>query len=602
MAEPVSSGRANSERVNIEADVLIIGGGTAGCLAAWEARRAGGEGLKIVIMEKAFIRNSGCLSAGMNALNMYINQGGPEDVVSYVRYDLCGAPVREDILLSVAEEVNETVALMEKAGLPIKKKEDGRYLNRGKWNIEVNGSLLKPITASMAIEAGAEIYNRVYMTELIIENGQCEGAVGFGVRDGKYYVCRSKTTLICAGGAAGLWRPNCSGDTHHRIWYFPFNTGGSYAMCKRAGAEMTSFEMRIVPIRTKDTYSPTGTLAIGMNAPMVNALGQAFMREDPYYVERGGHTAPTLIRVLAFERETQAFRGPVVMDTTQGDPYKVAGLKSQYLDMSPCIVLYWGCNDIDPSKEPIEVDASDPAIVGAHAAMAGAWTRGISRETTVPRLYVSGDALGGAPSRFISGSWACGRLAARAMVSALKANSYQLAEVSADKINSLEERTFGPLRSYAEKQAEGLWTDGTLMNGISPKQMEDRMQKIMEEYCGGRKQLFHVNETYLGIARKHIERMRRTQLQYLCAESLHDLQLAWDVINRLDVCQLVIEHLDYRKETRFPGYVNRADYPDLDPEFDCFVNSVWNPETDEVTCFKVPYEQLVPGDRSKESI
>ena len=147
-----------------------------------------------------------------------------------------------------------------------------------------------------------------------------------------------------------------------------------------------------------------------------------------------------------------------------------------------------------------------------------------------------------------------------------------------------------------------LFRSGTLMNGISPKQMEDRMQKIMEEYCGGRKQLFHVNETYLGIARKHIERMRRTQLQYLCAESLHDLQLAWDVINRLDVCQLVIEHLDYRKETRFPGYVNRADYPDLDPEFDCFVNSVWNPETDEVTCFKVPYEQLVPGDRSKESI
>jgi len=602
VAEPVSSERVKPERINIEADVLIIGGGTAGCLAAYEARQAGGEGLKIVIMEKAFIRNSGCLSAGMNALNMYINQGSPEDVVAYVRYDFCGAPVREDILLSVAVEVNETVALMEQAGLPIKKREDGRYLNRGKWNIEVNGSQLKPITASMAIEAGAEIYNRVYMTDLIIVNGQCEGAVGFGVRDGKFYVCRSKNTLICAGGAAGLWRSNSNGDAHHRIWYFPFNTGGSYAMCKRAGAQMTSFEVRIVPIRTKDTYSPTGTLAIGMNAPMVNALGQSFMREDPYYVERGGHTAPTLIRVLAFERETLAHRGPVVMDTTQGDPYKVAGLKSQYLDMSPCIVLYWGCNDIDPSKEPIEVDASDPAIVGAHAGMAGAWTKGTSRETSIERLYVSGDALGGAPSRFISGSWTCGRLAARAMVAALKDGDYQLADLDEAVIDDMENRTFGPLIAFTEKEKEGLWTDGTLMNGILPKQMEDRMQKIMEEYCGGRKQWFYVNETYLGIARKHIQRMRRTQLQYLCARDLHELQLAWDVINRLDVCQLVIEHMDYRKETRFPGYVNRTDYPDLDPEFDCFVNSVWDPVTDEVTCFKVPYDQLVPGDRTKESI
>jgi adenylylsulfate reductase subunit A len=140
------------------------------------------------------------------------------------------------------------------------------------------------------------------------------------------------------------------------------------------------------------------------------------------------------------------------------------------------------------------------------------------------------------------------------------------------------------------------------MAGISHKDMESRMQKIMEEYCGGRTHWYFVNETYLRIARKDIRRMRQDQLQYLCAKDLHELQLSWDVINRLDVCQLVIEHMSFRKETRFPGYVNRSDYPDADPEFDCFVNSVWDPETDEVRCFKVPYEQVVPGDRKKQSI
>ncbi|MFZ5631918.1 MAG: adenylyl-sulfate reductase subunit alpha [Bacillota bacterium] len=591
-----------TKRVYIDADVLIVGGGTAGCLAAWEARQVGGDDLKIVILEKAFIRHSGCLSAGMNALNMYINQGTPEDYVSYVRYDLCGAPIREDIILSVAREVNDTVKIMEAAGLPMKKKEDGRYLNRGKWNIEVNGSLLKPITASKAFEAKAEIYNRVYVTELIVKDNVCLGAVGFGVRDGKFYICRSKVTLLCTGGAAGLWRPNNRRDAHHRIWYFPFNCGSAYAMCKRAGAEMTSFEMRFVPVRTKDTFSATGTLSIGMGAPMVNALGEPFMEKDPYYLSRGGHTAPTPVRMLALQRETLAHRGPIYMDTTKGDPAKVIGLKGQYLDMSPCIVLYWGCNDIDPSKEPIEIDGGDPHMVGAHAGMSGAWTRGITRETTVDRLYVSGDALGAAPSRFISGSWTCGRIAARHAVGALKDNNYQLVEIGEDLLNKLEDVTFGPLKRYEEKVKEGVWTDGTLMGGISAKDMESRMQKIMEEYCGGRTHWYFVNETYLGIARKHIKRMRRDQLQYLCTRDLHDLQLAWDVINRLDVCQLVIEHISFRKETRFPGYVNRSDYPDTDPEFDCFINSRWDPVTDEVRCFKVPYEQVVKGDRKKQSI
>jgi adenylylsulfate reductase subunit A len=297
-----------------------------------------------------------------------------------------------------------------------------------------------------------------------------------------------------------------------------------------------------------------------------------------------------------------AHRGPVCIDTTKGDPAKVTGLKGQYLDMSPCLVLYWGCNDIDPSKEPVELDSGDPHIVGAHACSAGAWTRGVTRETTVDRLYVSGDALGAAPSRFISGSWTCGRIAARHMVKALQENNYQLAEIGEDTLDLLEKRSFGPLIKYSENTGEGVWTDGTVISGISPKEIEGRMQKIMEEYCGGQTHWYCVNETYLNIARRHIRHLRQNQLQYLCAKDLHELQLAWDVINRLDVCQLVIEHINFRKETRLPGYVNRTDYPDTAPEFDCFINSKWDPVTDEVKCFKAPYEQIVPGDRKKQSI
>ncbi|MDI6710210.1 MAG: adenylyl-sulfate reductase subunit alpha [Bacillota bacterium] len=587
-------------RVEIEADILIIGGGTAGCLAAYEARQVGGPDLKIVILEKAFIRNSGCLSAGMNALNMYLNQGTPADYVAYARYDSCGAPIREDILLEVAAHVNETVALMEAQGLPIKKRPDGRYLNRGKWNVEVNGSLLKPITASMAAMANAIVYNRVYVTDLITADGRVTGCIGFGVRDGRYYIARARAVLIAAGGCAGLWRPRGHGDAHHRIWYFPFNCGGSYALCKRAGAKMVGFEMRVVPLRTKDTYSPTGTLAIGMGAPLVNAAGEAFMREREEYLRLGGHNAPTPLRVLAFSRETEQHRGPVYFDTRLGDPKRVAGLKSQYLEMAPSIVLYWGAHDLDPRKEPVEVDVGDPNILGAHAASAGAWTIGTSHMTTVEGLFVSGDALGGAPSRFISGSWTCGRLAARNMVAYLEKNRPPFADLDPATLDSLEARVFAPLDRYGRCT---FFTNGQPQEGVTPQEMEWRMQNVMEEYCGGRSRWYCVNATYLSLARKHINRLRREQLQYLVAKDLHDLQLAWDVVNRLDVCQMVIEHLDFRKETRLPGFVNRTDYPEPDDGgYDCFICSVWDSATDELIMSKEPYVQVVPGDRKKESV
>jgi adenylylsulfate reductase subunit A len=585
------------ERVYIDTDLLIVGGGTAGCLAAWEARRVGGPNLGITILEKAYIRHSGSLAAGQNALNMYLNQGTPEDFVCYARYDLCGGPVREDILLSVAREVNETVALMEREGLPIKKRPDGRYLNRGKWNVEINGAMLKPITARMAEKAGAEIYNRVYVTNLLKQQGRCVGAVGFGVRDGRFYVVRARAVLLTAGGCAGIYRPNNAGDAHHRIWYAPFNTGASYAMAKRLGCKMVGFECRFIPIRTKDTVAPTGTLAIGMGAPMINALGKQFMKENPKWVEWGGHSAPTPIRVQAFLVETAEHRGPCYMDTTRGDPGRVAEIKEQYVDMSPSLVLYWAANDIDPSKEPVEIDVSGPYIVGAHAAMAGAWVPKEDRMTTVAGLFVAGDALGGAPSRFISGSWTDGRIAARYAVEYLR--GVEFPELDPDEVRRQEEIAFAPLTRHRQATE----SKSVPQPGIRPREMEERMQKIMDEYAGGRTRWYWIDETHLQIARKKINHLRRNQLQYLVAEDLHELQLAWDVINRLDVCQLVIEHLLYRRETRWPGYANRSDCPERnDAEFDCFVCSVWDPETDELTMMKEPYVQLVPGDRMKQSI
>ena len=255
---------------HLETDLLIIGGGTAGCLAAARARELDSN-LDVLILEKAHIKRSGCLASGINALNAYINPGEtPESFVKYVRKDAMGL-VREDLVLSMAERINEVVQKVESWGLPIKKDENGNYISRGRWNIKINGESIKPIIADKTIASGAEVKNRVAVTNLIVNDGRVEGAIGFGVRNGKCYVVNSNATIVATGGASGIYKPNNDGSAHHKIWYSPFNTGAGYAMGLRAGAEMTTFEMRFIALRIKDIVAPTGTLALGFGANQVNA-------------------------------------------------------------------------------------------------------------------------------------------------------------------------------------------------------------------------------------------------------------------------------------------------------------------------------------------
>jgi adenylylsulfate reductase subunit A len=74
---------------------------------------------------------------------------------------------------------------------------------------------------------------------------------------------------------------------------------------------------------------------------------------------------------------------------------------------------------------------------------------------------------------------------------------------------------------------------------------------------------------------------------------------AHEVIDRLTVAEVLVHHLKFRKETRWRGWQTRSDYPDIDPNLDCFVESRLNKQTDEIEMFTRPYEQIVPGDRHK---
>ena len=241
-------------------DVLIIGGGTAGCYAALTI--ADQSDAKVLICEKAHIKRSGCLAAGVNALNAYITEGRvPQDYVDYARKDADGI-VRGDLLLTMSERLNQVTEHMERLGLVILKDANGKYVARGNRNLKINGENMKPILAK-AVEALPQvtIKNHVNITDFFVKDNRIQGTFGFNIQDGTMYVIEANAVMIATGGAAGLYKPNHPGFSRHKMWYPPFNTGAGYAMGIRAGAEMTTFEMRFIALRCKDTIAPTGTLA-----------------------------------------------------------------------------------------------------------------------------------------------------------------------------------------------------------------------------------------------------------------------------------------------------------------------------------------------------
>lgn len=570
--------KATHNNKSILADVLIVGGGTAGCLAAVEIKENHPD-LEVVVLEKANIERSGCLAAGMNAINAYLNPGEtPESFVKYVRNDAMGL-IREDLVLSVARELNDAVKRVEGWGLPILKGPDGAYAPRGRWNIKINGESLKPILAQAVRDAGVLVVNRVAATNFIVHDGRVVGATGIGVRDGAFYSIFARATIIATGGASGIYRPNNPGSGHHKMWYSPFNTGAGYAMGIRAGAEMTSFEMRFIALRTKDAIAPTGTLALGFGAAQVNAKGERFMTQR--YAAQGGEGAPTPIRVYAPTVEVKEGRGPCYLDTTHLTDDEVRSLKAAYLDMYPGQVLMWAANAEEPSKEPVEICGTEPYVVGGHC-QAGYWI-GEDRSTTLPGLFAAGDVAGGSPYKFVSGCWAEGLIAARSAGLA----ATRTAQVSPGDgpveahIAHEEERAFAPMERFR-----------AIGDGVRPAEMEERLQKTMDEYAGGVSVFYEMNDERLEVARRKLRQLA-SQAPYLIAEDAHELLAAHEVVDRLDVAGVLVEHLLYRKETRWPGFQTRLDYPNRDDDrWLVFVNSRRQPDG-RVEMIERPYQRLV---------
>lgn len=531
---------------NLQTDVLIIGGGTAGCYAALTISEH--SDAKVLICEKAHIKRSGCLAAGVNALNAYIVEGRtPQDYVDYARKDADGI-VRGDLLLTMSERLNSVTERLEKLGLVILKDKDGKYVTRGNRNLKINGENIKPILADAVNELdNVTVLNRVNITDYAVENNHINGAFGIGIENDTFYVIKAKAVIIATGGAAGLYKPNNPGFSRHKMWYPPFNTGAGFAMGINAGAEMTTFEMRFIALRCKDTIAPTGTLAQGVGAKQINSLGEVY--ETKYGIT-------TSQRVYGTVNENLNGRGPCYLQTEGITEEQDESLLKAYLNMAPSQTIKWIESGKNPSQQNVEIEGTEPYIVGGHTA-SGYWVD-TNRKTTIDGLYAAGDVAGGCPQKYVTGALAEGEIAGLSVVKYIKDKNVATID---DKVvdNHIDE-------------VENFLKDKHCK--FTTEQLEEAMQTVMDSYAGGIKTNYRFNEKQLEIADYKIKQLMELSKD-LYAEDFQELMYIYELRERLTVCRSVIAHLKARKETRWHSFAENLDYPEKDNEhWNKYVNSI----------------------------
>ena len=472
----------------------------------------------------------------------------------------------------MSEGLNEVTRKLEDLGLVILKDEKGEYVARGTRNIKINGENIKTILADAVKKLdGVQVINHLNITDYIVRDNTMAGALGFDMRTGTAYEIRAKAVLCATGGAAGLYRPNNPGFSRHKMWYCPFNTGAGYAMGIRAGAEMTTFEMRFIALRCKDTIAPTGTIAQGVGAKQVNARGDV-------YEQKYGLT--TSQRLYGTVRETLDGNGPCYLRTEGITPAQDESLLKAYLNMAPSQTLKWIESGKLPSQQNVEIEGTEPYVVGGHTA-SGYWVD-TNRQTTIRHLYAAGDVAGGCPQKYVTGALVEGEIAAKNMVRQGLSDASGLDEAQEKAI-------------LAEKVAEYNAALGETDSFFTVEQLEEAMQKVMDTYAGGIGSHYQYNEKQLALADEKIDQLMELAA-HVGASDYHELLFVYELRERLTVCKVLIAHLRARKETRWHSFAENLDYPEQRADWLKYVNS----RMDEDGQVHMIYRDLVPGGETYE--
>ena len=513
----------------IDCDVLIIGGGSAGAMAAVRAKEMD-PGQRVMVFEKGEIKYSGCIARGMDALNIVAVPGisTPE---LYVEANglACEGIMDEPVNYRMCERSWDLLKKLESWDVCFPLDEQGQHEvlqvhPKGRFCVTMKEPELKAILSERVLESGVRVLNRTMAVELLKNGDRVTGAIGMNVRTGEIIVCNAKAVILTAGGTARFGLPN--NGYLYGVYDFPGNTGDGYCLAYRAGAELSGFEYTLIYYIIKDINAPLLYITLTRGANLLNAFGAHREKEHP--------------SIKSMLLEHHEGRGPMRIIMSHLPERKIKEIEDiLFTTERPVQERFFKGRGVDFRSGEIELWPTECFLCGGHG-MTGVRVNE-KAETAVPGLYAAGDTSLVARGH-LSGAFVFGEISAESATEyAAKAETVEL---DRDQVSAFI------MRRDAKLEQSG--------NPIPVEEFEYKVRRIINDYIVPPK-----NEYKLNNALWWMDRFRKELIELVRIRDVHDLFKAYEVENIIQCATMSATASKERKESRWGMWHFRHDYPDV---------------------------------------
>ena len=546
-------------------DVLVIGGGTAGPMAAVKAKEANPE-LRVLLLEKANVKRSGAISMGMDGLNNAVVPGHatPEQYVKEITIANDGI-VNQKTLMAYARNSFPMIEELDRWGVKFEKDETGDYAMRkvhhmGTYVLPMpEGHDIKRVLYRRLKRVRIGITNRLVATRLLTAtDGSIVGAMAFDCRTGDFHVIRAKAVILCTGAAGRLGLP-ASGYLFG-TYENPTNAGDGSSMAYHAGAELSGIECFQINPLIKDYNGPACAYVTGpLGGYTTNGKGERFIECDYWSGQM----------MMEFYRELEGGDGPVFLKLNHLAPETISTIETiLHTNERPSRGRFHKGRGTNYREQMVEMHISEIGLCSGHSA-SGVWINEHA-ETTVAGLYAAGD-LACVPHNYMLGAFVYGKIAGESAAGCCA--SMALADIDEDQVEVERARVWAPL---------------SRKDGLPPSQVEYKLRRMVNDYLQPPKV---TRKMEIGLAR--FEGIR-VDLDRLSARDPHELMRALEVHAIRDCAEMAARASLYRTESRWGLYHNRVDYPERDDQ-DWLVHVQLKKIDGEMVCFKRPLEPYLIG-------
>jgi succinate dehydrogenase/fumarate reductase flavoprotein subunit len=548
----------------LETDILVIGGGTGGPMAAIQARMKN-PSLRVTLFEKANVKRSGAISMGMDGLNNAVIPGHatPEQYVREITVANDGI-VNQKTLWAYATRSFDMIETLDRWGVKFEKDETGDYNvkkvhHMGTYVLPMpEGHFVKKILYRQLRRNRVEVINRYVATRLLVDrDGRVGGVMGVNTRTAETVVVRAKAVILATGAAGRLGLP-ASGylfGTYENA----ANSGDGYSMAYHAGAELSGIECFQINPLIKDYNGPSCAYVTGpMGGYTANSKGERFIECDYWSGQM----------MLEFYRELESGNGPVFLKIDHLAEETIQDIERiLHTNERPSRGRFHAGRGTNYRTRMVEMHISEIGLCSGHSA-SGVWIDENGR-TTVPGLYAIGD-LACMPHGYMLGAFVYGKIAGQH--AAEHCPSWALPDLDLDQVAAERERILAPVRRD---------------DGIPPTQMEYKLRRMVNDYLQPPKVT-----TRMQIGLERFAEIRE-DMRHLCARDPHELLRAMEVHSILDCAEMAGRASLYRTESRWGLYHARVDYPDQDDDrWLCHVQLAKDKDG-QMTCFKRGLEPYI---------